>query len=842
MIPSDIDLPIRPLIPEIQKTLATHSNVVLQAPPGAGKTTLVPLALLDEPWLGGRKIIMLEPRRLATSAAAMRMAGLVDEKPGQTVGYRMRMDSMTGPGTRIEVVTEGVLTRFLQEDPSLEGVGLLIFDEFHERSIHADLGLALALESQSVLRDDLKILVMSATLDGQALADLLGGAPVIASEGRSFPVHTRYDPAAGSKGERLDAYSIIPKVIAKIRQVVREERGDILVFLPGAGEIRRVDKGLKISAMAKDILICPLYANLCKREQDQAISSSAEKMRKIVLATSIAETSLTIEGVRIVIDSGLMRVSRFSPGSGMSRLETVEVTRASADQRRGRAGRLEEGICCRLWPQTKILKDYGSPEIMEADLTSMVLELALWGEKDPARLRWLDVPPRAAMNHAGELLMLLEAIDDEGIVTDYGRKMARLPLHPRLAHMVLKGKELGLAPLACDIAAILSEKDMIKCERGCNDADLRLRADLLRNGGRLSSPGMSLDQNAMRRTRQLAAQLRKKLGASGMSADSDHSGILLAFAYPDRIAKKREASPGTYHLSGGKGASIDQHEPLARNTYLAVSSLSGDTKDSHIFMAAPLTIEEMETHLAHLITEADSIRWESSSQSVVARRERHVGRILLGDGPMPDPDEGLILEAMLKGVGLAGTGSLPWNKKNRILQRRVNFLHKLKPRFPDFSDAVLWEDLGGWLAPWLAGMTRLDHLKRLDLGAILSAMLSYEERQVLDKEAPTHILVPSGSRIPVDYEDPDRPLLAVRLQEMFGLAATPSVAGGRVKLRLHLLSPAGRPIQVTEDLGGFWEKTYFDVKKELKGRYPKHYWPDDPLTAMPTKRVKRAKT
>lgn len=842
MIPTDINLPITPVIPEIQKALSSHSNTVLQAPPGAGKTTLVPLALLDEPWLKDRKIIMLEPRRLATRAAAMRMADLLGEKPGQTVGYRTRMDSKVGAKTRIEVVTEGILTRFLQEDPSLEGIGLLIFDEFHERSIHADLGLALALESQGVLREDLKILLMSATLDGEALASLLDNAPVISSEGRSFPVDTRYDRAADFKGEALDAYTVIPKVLAKLGQVIKEEDGDILVFLPGVSEIRRVDKELKTSGMAEDILICPLYANLSKGEQENAIAPSAQNRRKIVLATSIAETSLTIEGVRIVIDSGLMRVSRFSPGSGMTRLETIQVTRASADQRRGRAGRLEEGICCRLWPKAKILKDHSSPEIIEADLTSLALELALWGEKGPTRLRWLDMPPKSAMSHAGELLMLLEAIDDEGNITAYGKKMARLPLHPRLAHMVLKGTELGLASLACDMAAILSEKNMLRYERGYNDADLRLRVDLLKNSEHFTPPGMSLDQNARKRIRQLADQLRKKLDSSSTIADSNQSGLLLAFAYPDRIAKKRAGSVGTYLLSGGKGARIDQHESLARDAFLAVASLSGEIKDSRIFLAAPLSLDEIEMHFDHLVREKDSIRWESSSQSVMARRERQLGSILLGDEPIPKPDESLILEAMLIGIRQAGMGSLPWNRKNRMFQRRVNFLHNLKYNFPDFSDDALLENLASWLAPFLSKMTRLEHLKRLDLKAILSAMLSYEELQLLDREAPTHILVPSGSRIPIDYEGLDKPLLAVRLQEMFGLDRTPSVAGGKVKLKLHLLSPANRPIQVTEDLGGFWKTTYFDVKKEMKGRYPKHYWPDDPLNAMPTKRAKKVKT
>jgi ATP-dependent helicase HrpB len=841
MIPTDIDLPISPVIPDIRSVLRDHSNAVLQAPPGAGKTTLVPLALLGEPWLEGRKIIMLEPRRLAARAAAMRMADMMGEKVGETIGYRTRMDSKVGPLTRIEVVTEGVLTRFLQRDSSLEGVGLLIFDEFHERSIHADLGLALSLESQSLLREDLKILIMSATLDGEAVASLLGGAPIITSEGKGFPVETCFDSAAEWKGLARNAYTIIPKVIAKARQALKEESGDILVFLPGAGEIRRVEAGLKESGLPGDILICPLYGMLNKRGQEEAILPSPQNKRKIVLATSIAETSLTIEGIRIVIDSGLMRVSRFSPGSGMSRLETVQVTRASAEQRRGRAGRLEEGLCHRLWPEGETLKSHNSPEILEADLSSLALELVLWGVKEAKNLKWLDLPPRAAMSHAHELLKLLDAIDGIGNVTDYGKRMAGLPLHPRLAHMVLKGEELGLVSLACDLAAILNERDMFKFERGFNDADVRLRVDLLRKSAHSVPPGMSMDRGACRRIRQVADQLRKKLKAINKVDDADQTGLLLAFAYPDRIAQKRPGSVGRYLLAGGKGARITEHEPLAREEYLAVASLGGDAKESRIFLAATLSLEEIEIHFAALIVEEESIKWDSSRLSVLARRERHLGTILISEGPISKPDEGQLMGGMLEGIRQAGTESLPWDKKTRSFQKRANFLHRLKPDFPDLSDDGLLKNLESWLVPWLGGMVRLEHLRRLDLKAALTAMLSFEEQQVLDRLAPTYICVPSGSRIPIDYESSDKPLLAVRLQEMFGLDQTPAIAGGKVRLTLHLLSPANRPIQVTEDLASFWQKTYFDVKKDLKGRYPKHYWPDDPLQAEPTKRAKRRK-
>ncbi|MBE9536870.1 MAG: ATP-dependent helicase HrpB [Proteobacteria bacterium] len=844
MIPENIDLPIIPIIPEIRRLLSEHPNVVLQAPPGAGKTTLVPLALLGEPWLEGLKIIMLEPRRLAARAAAMRMADMMGEGAGETVGYRTRMDSKVGPKTRIEVLTEGILTRFLQRDPSLEGVGLIIFDEFHERSIHADLGLALSLESQLALREDLKILVMSATLEGKAVAELLGDAPLISSEGRSFPVETRFDPAVGWKGLAKDAYSIIPKVVAKVRQAMKEERGDILVFLPGAGEIRRVEAGLKESGLPEDILICPLYGMLSKKAQEEAILPSPQNKRKIVLATSIAETSLTIEGIRIVIDSGLTRVSKFSPGSGMSRLETAQVTRASADQRRGRAGRLEDGICCRLWPEGEILKSQNTPEILEADLSSLALELALWGVKSPEDLKWLDLPPGAAMSHARELLKLLEAIDDMGNITGYGKELAGAPLHPRLAHMVLKGRELGLASLACDLAAILSERDMLRCERGFNDADVRLRVDFLRKSGSSAPPGMSLDKGACRRIRQLADQLKNRLKVAPEAReadDSDQAGLLLAFAYPDRIAKKRPGSAGAYLLAGGKGARIAEYEPLAREEYLVVASLDGEVKEARFFLAASISLDEIEAHFAHLIVEEECIGWDSSRHSVLARKERRLGSILIAEEPILKLGTGEIMWAMLEGIGQAGIQSLPWNKKTRSLQSRAVFLHRLKPDFPDLSDDALLKNVESWLAPWLGEITRLDHLVRLDLMAALKSMLSYEEQQTLNRLAPTHISVPSGSRIPIDYESSDKPLLAVRLQEMFGLDQTPAIAGGNVKLTLHLLSPANRPIQVTEDLAGFWQKTYFDVKKDLKGRYPKHYWPDDPLQAKPTNRAKRRK-
>lgn len=845
-------LPIEEALPELRARLAAHASVVLQAPPGAGKTTLVPLALLDEPWLAGKSILLLEPRRLAARAAAGRMSQLRSEPVGQTVGYRIRFESKVSKATRIEVLTEGILTRRLQGDPALEGVGLVIFDEFHERHLHADLALALTLDSQRGLREDLKILVMSATLDGAAVSRLLGGAPIITSEGRSYPVDVHYLPR--------DPEGRLPvTVTAAVQRALETQDGDALVFLPGAGEIRRTQELLK-GVLDDSIEVLPLYGDLPWEAQQKAIAPGTGR-RRVVLATPIAETSLTIEGVRIIVDSGYARVPQFDPRSGLSRLVTQRISRASSEQRAGRAGRTAPGVCFRLWSETtqRGLIPQAIPEIRGADLAPLALELAAWGVQDVTALAWLDPPPAAALAQARDLLTELDVLDAQGRITSAGRSMAQLPLHPRLAHMLRVAEPMRRGVLACDIAALIAERDILMGEarRSC---DLGVRVELLqlfRKQGRQAAQARGADANACARVDQAARQYRRMVDVrEDEPFDPDDVGRLLALAYPDRIAMQRVPNEPKYLLANGRGARLPDWELRLRQPFLAVASAEADAQgrasvpggritagdsEAIIYLAAPLTADDLPRLFpAHLRNE-EVVRWDSAQQAVVARREQRLGALLLDNRPLAQADPEKLRAAMLDGIRRLGLEALPWTAEARQWQARVLCLRAWLPEEngPDVSDAALAASLDDWLAPYLDGITRRDHLARLDLLAILGARLDWKQGQQLDQDAPTHLDVPSGSRLRLEYQAGESPVLAVKLQEMFGLADTPRIARGRVAVTLHLLSPARRPIQVTQDLRGFWERTYAEVKKEPKGRYPKHPWPDDPWNAVPTARAKR---
>ncbi|ABZ83566.1 ATP-dependent helicase hrpb [Heliomicrobium modesticaldum Ice1] len=868
-------LPIEAILPALKEALRVRTSTVLVAPPGAGKTTRVPLALLNEPWLAGRRIIMLEPRRLAARSAARHMAVSLGEAVGETVGFRVRLETRVGPSTAIEVVTEGVLTRRLQADPALEDVGLVIFDEFHERSLAADLGLALCLQSQALLREDLRILVMSATLDAEPVAALLGDAPIIASEGRPFSVDTRYL-------ERRTEGTMEAQVARTVREALLNDEGDILVFLPGMKEIRRVEARLvEMGVGTGKVRICPLHGGLPLDAQDRAIAPCPPGIRKVVLATSIAETSLTVEGIRVVVDSGLMRVPRFSPRTGMSRLETVPVSRASADQRRGRAGRLGPGVCYRLWTQPEDLRlaPRSAPEILEADLAPLALELAAWGIKDPGELQWLDPPPAAAFLHARELLIQLGALEADGqrgtggLITPQGRRMAEAGLHPRLAHMVLQAIPMGLGKVACRLAAILSERDFFRDGGVRRDADLRLRLEALDGNFRDSEDvgaafGVAVDLAARRRILAEASALQRAFGLRDEPCDEkseayvasqpekvlpvfmeedvcrsdrwescvDACGLLLAFAFPDRIGQRRP--DGRFLLRNGRGAAFADVQPLCNSPYLVAAELDDQGPESRIILAAPVESEDLERYFGGQIEKERLVVWERSSQAVRARQRERLGALVLRERSLADVEPEAIQKALLAGVREEGLAILSWTKAARQFQERLQFMARWDDDWLDASDEALLAKLEDWLGPHLYGMKSRNDLQRLDVREILEATLTWDRRRELDECAPTHILVPSGRRVPIDYGTPEAPVLAVRLQEMFGLKDTPRICRGRVPLTLHLLSPAQRPVQVTQDLASFWRDAYFEVRKDLKGRYPKHYWPEDPREAIPTSRVR----
>jgi len=831
-------LPINEALPALTDALATHTCVLLQAPPGAGKSTIVPLTMLDASWRDGKKILMLEPRRIAARAVAARMAQLLGESVGKTVGYRTRLDTRVGRDTRIEVVTEGILTRMLQEDSELPGVACVIFDEFHERSLNADLGLALSIESQRNLREDLRLLVMSATLDLMPLAQLLNDAPIISAEGRSYGVATHYVPRRADLHLELQMAQVV-------RRALEEHEGDILCFLPGAAEIGRVQRALDTAGLARGINILPLYGELAGAAQDAALAPAAPGQRKVVLATTIAETSLTIEGIRVVVDAGLRRYAEFDPATGMSHLVTAKVSQAAADQRRGRAGRLSSGVCYRLWSEgtQASLAPHSAPEITHADLAPLALELACWGAADAAALCWLDPPPAAPLAQARDLLEQLDAIDGAARITPHGRALAAAGAHPRLAHMLVSSRALEAPRLASDLAAILSERDILRSTAGSRDVDLRLRVGALRGDVRALPPGIDVDHRALTQARRNSAEWQRDF-APGIRENADphdDTGILLALAYPDRIGRAR-GEGGRYVLANGRGARFAEPQALAKSEFIVAAELDGSEREARIFLAAPLQLTDIERLFGAHIVERAEIVWDDREQMIHARRLRRLGELVLQSTEIRDADPDAMLQAALTGLGSLGIGALPWTKELRQWQARVGLMLKhavpAPEPWPDLGDGALAATLNDWAPPWIAGLTRRDHFARMDLANALRSRLSYAQNSLLEREAPTHFVVPSGSRIPIDYLDGDVPTLSVRLQEMFGMSATPSVAAGRLPLLLKLLSPAGRPVQITRDLVSFWNRGYHDVKKDLKGRYPKHFWPDDPYTAAPTRRAR----
>jgi ATP-dependent helicase HrpB len=819
--PFDTPLPIDAVLDQLSRTLADSNAAVLVAPPGAGKTTRVPLALLDAPWLRNKKIIMLEPRRIAARASAERMAKTLGERVGETVGYRVRFGSKVSRATRIEVVTEGIFSRQILDDPELTGVAAVLFDEFHERSLDADMGLALARDAQTGLREDLRILVMSATLDGARVARLLGDAPVIASEGRAFPVETRY------LGRKADA-PLERQMADAIAMALRADPGSVLAFLPGAAEIRRTQNFLGERIHDAGIEIVPLFGALDAAVQDRAIQPAPKGQRKVVLATSIAETSLTIEGVRIVVDSGVARVPRYEPDIGLTRLETVRASRAAVDQRRGRAGRTEPGVCYRLWdePQTASLAAYTQPEILSADLSSLVLDLAQWGVSDPRSLAFLDPPPAPALKEARNLLGELGALDADGRITAEGKSLRALALPPRLARMIVDSHRLGAGEEAADIAAVLTERGL-----GGDSVDLDARLDQFR---RDRAPRASSARSLAQRW---ASQVAATEGAPGEDT-SPSTGVMLAFAFPDRVARNR--GNGSFVLANGRGAAVDQASALARAPYIAVAELTGTAANGRILLAAPITQADIELRFADQIETADEISFDRGAMALRSRRKRTLHAITLSEAPMALQPSAETARVLADGLIAAGLDRLPWSKPAKQWRDRVMFLRKAERdnAWPDLSDDALKAQREAWLVPALYDKTSLKDVSAGDLSDALMTLLPWELRARLEREAPTHFEAPTGTQLAIDYEAEQGPTIAVRLQELFGLNSHPSIAKGAVPLVLELLSPAHRPVQVTRDLPGFWRGSYAAVRSDLRGRYPRHPWPEDPASAMPTRRVK----
>ena len=823
----DTPLPIDVVLDQLARTLAGHNAAVLVAPPGAGKTTRVPLALLDAPWVKNGKIIVLEPRRIAARASAERMAHTLGERVGETVGYRVRFGSKVSRATRIEVVTEGIFSRQILDDPELNGVAAVLFDEFHERSLDADLGLALARDAQTGLREDLRLLVMSATLDGARVAKLLGDAPVIASEGRAFPVETRY------LGRKADA-PLERQMADAIAMALRADPGSVLAFLPGAAEIRRTQNFLAERVHDASVEIVPLFGALDASVQDRAIAPAPKGHRKVVLATSIAETSLTIEGVRIVVDSGLSRVPRYEPDIGLTRLETVRASRAAVDQRRGRAGRTEPGVCYRLWdePQTVSFAAYTQPEILSADLSSLVLDLAQWGVSDPASLAFLDPPPAPALKEARGLLRELGALDGDGRLTAEGQRLRALALPPRLARMIVDSQSLGVGHAAAEIAAVLTERGL-----GGDNVDLEVRLDAFRRDR--SQRADSARALVRRWASQVAAGSERK---SLRSPDEEpSSGVMLALAFPDRVARNR--GNGSFVLANGRGAALDRTSALSRAPYVAVAELTGTAAQGRILLAASITQAEIERHFADQIETADEISFDRGAMALRARRKKTLHAITLSEAPLALQPSAETARVLADGLISVGLDKLPWSKSSKQWRDRVMFLRKAEGEappnpWPDLSDGALAAQHEAWLLPVLYDKTSLKELSAADLSDALMTLLPWELRARLEREAPTHFEAPTGTQLAIDYEAEQGPTIAVRLQELFGLGIHPSIARGAIPLVLELLSPAQRPVQVTRDLPGFWRGSYAAVRSDLRGRYPRHPWPEDPANAVPTRRVK----
>ena len=824
-------LPIASVLDDLKKAVAENSRVILEAPPGAGKTTRVPPALMGEKWLGEGKILMLEPRRLAARAAARFMARRLGQGVGKTVGYRTRMDSRVSAATRIEVLTEGILARMVQHDPELSGVGAVIFDEFHERHLQADLGLALCLDVQSVLRPDLRLVVMSATLDLDRLETVLAPVKRIRAQGRVHPVRVHYRPPARGK-------SLAPAVAFGVKEALEKTDGGVLAFLPGAGEIRKTAALLEETGPERGIPVFPLFGDLPRETQDAAIAPAAAGKRKIVLATDIAESSLTIEGITAVVDSGLRRTPRFDPKSGMTRLETVRISRASARQRKGRAGRTGPGSCFRLWSEAiqHGLAEHAPAEILGADLAPLALELALWGSADAADLAWIDPPPAGALAQARDLLAQLGALDDGGRITSRGKKIAGLAAHPRLAHMILSASKMGQGELARLLAVLISGRDPFRSVQPMREADLRPRVEAF------TGRGHTLPAGIRHRILDEAGRLGKKIGGKRKGKlDPEMTGTVLAMAYPDRIAARRKGGRGRFLLSGGRGAWLPETDPLAGADFLVAARLDAGDGEARIHLAAVITENEVRQQFSGAIRSEKSIAWNRAREAVECLVQERLGRIVLSRRPLAAPDPDRVMRALAEGIRQKGLHILPWSRRERSFQARVGFLRRTfgPDHWPDLADSALGQNLETWLGPFLLGFSRLPQLSGIDLGSALRSQLTWQQAKDLDRLAPTHVQVPSGSLKRLDYSGGEAPVLAVKLQEMFGATATPAVAGGRVPLRLHLLSPAGRPVQVTDDLAGFWKRTYHDVRKDLRGRYPKHPWPEDPLTAVPTRGVVR---